>query len=155
MADENEETSDPGLLDRLRQVIGANVSEFARVNGLNSGTVQTYLRGRLPSYEFLATVHRNLDVNINWLVTGEGQMYVSHVRKFTDDPDLVDLVEWADEFPEVKGMLLYIVEKEVRPFYERHKNTWRDRKDAESRHWRERDDAQDGSVAAELKRNAG
>ncbi|MDQ0454619.1 phage repressor protein C with HTH and peptisase S24 domain [Rhizobium paknamense] len=52
--------------------------EFAESIGVNDGTLGNYERGdRSPDWSFLATLQREKNVNLNWLFTGQGEMFIS------------------------------------------------------------------------------
>jgi transcriptional regulator with XRE-family HTH domain len=70
---------------------------FARETGINDKTLYTYLKGRLPSSEALFFICRRYNVNINWLLTGEGPIYIiSEERADLDpDPEIAELMEGA------------------------------------------------------------
>lgn len=73
-------TSDlDGLSNRLGQVIahlGINQSEFARRLGTSPGFVSDAIRGlKKPGAEFLFAVRQMFGISIDWLLTGQGNMY--------------------------------------------------------------------------------
>lgn len=86
-------TSDlDGLSNRLGQVIahlGINQSEFARRLGTSPGFVSDAIRGlKKPGAEFLFAVRQMFGISIDWLLTGQGNMYgVSEI-----DLDLLALI---------------------------------------------------------------
>lgn len=118
-----------GLQLRLSQLAGSNLAKFARDLGVPQTTVHTYLaKGRLPSSEFLARIQQKLGISLDWLFTGKGEMYLSEDRKSPEawnsastsipvtDPEMKDLIEWAHESEAVRGVILYLKEKEIKPF---------------------------------------
>jgi transcriptional regulator with XRE-family HTH domain len=70
-----------GLGKRLRTVrerLGMTQKEFANFLNVGIATVQRYEREeRAPSGEFLKLLLDKCNVNINWLLTGEGSMFVN------------------------------------------------------------------------------
>jgi hypothetical protein len=70
-------STEEGINLRLQKLIeeltGGNVSKFARISGINEQTCHTFVKGRLPNTEALYGICENFNVNINWLLTGEGQ----------------------------------------------------------------------------------
>lgn len=53
-----------------------NSGEFAKSTGFEARTYASYERGeRNPSLEFLQKLVEKYNVNINWLLTGEGQAF--------------------------------------------------------------------------------
>ena len=57
---------------------GHTVNSFSREIGIAQVTLNNYVRlGRLPAYETLhAILHRFTDVSAEWLMRGEGEMYI-------------------------------------------------------------------------------
>ncbi|MVA55285.1 XRE family transcriptional regulator [Agrobacterium vitis] len=67
-----------GLGARLAQIRkGMDRREFAESIGVNDGTLGNYERGdRSPDWSFLATLQREKHVNLNWLFTGQGDVFL-------------------------------------------------------------------------------
>ncbi|MGV1769354.1 XRE family transcriptional regulator [Agrobacterium vitis] len=56
---------------------GMDRREFAESIGVNDGTLGNYERGdRSPDWSFLATLQREKHVNLNWLFTGQGDVFL-------------------------------------------------------------------------------
>lgn len=52
-------------------------TEFAKDLGIDQTYISRYERGFVkPTTEFYLLLNKRLDVNINWLLTGEGPMYI-------------------------------------------------------------------------------
>lgn len=54
---------------------GASMAEVARRLGIPHATVRNYFQGRLPAPEVLIKIAKETDISLNWLLTGEGEMY--------------------------------------------------------------------------------
>ncbi len=68
-----------------------NASDFARQLGLETRTYLSYERGeRNPSLEFLQKLKQDYNVDLNWLLTGEGNTFSisSFNRKKTENHTL-------------------------------------------------------------------
>lgn len=70
------------IIQRIKLLIrekDCSVNSFAREIGISQRTLNNYiLLGRLPSYETIhAILHRFTDVSAEWLMRGEGNMYVA------------------------------------------------------------------------------
>lgn len=65
------------IKSRLREIIGSNVSKFARMIGENRQTIDNYLLGRMPRGEFLKKLAEMNNINVNWLLTGVGPKELS------------------------------------------------------------------------------
>ena len=68
------------IFERLRLVCsakGLKLKTFSEVTGLAYRTAQGYLNGdREPNAEGMAIICTHLGVNINWLLTGQGEMFI-------------------------------------------------------------------------------
>ncbi|HII3753942.1 TPA: helix-turn-helix domain-containing protein [Pasteurella multocida] len=77
----NQEKSEQmGIKLRLKEVQlskGLNLKEFSEVSGVSYRSLQNYLSGeREPNVTGLTNLCTRLGVNINWLLTGKGAMFV-------------------------------------------------------------------------------
>lgn len=93
------------ISNRLREVMeykGLNIKAFAQLLDVPYRTLQNYLLNeRDPSAEVLIKISDVLNVNLNWLMRGEGEMFrdsmsesklnekekqlISHYRKMSSD----------------------------------------------------------------------
>jgi uncharacterized coiled-coil protein SlyX len=68
------------LKSRIRQIISeqcaGSVAGFAEKIGAGESTVNTWNNGQIPKGSFLKRIHSLFSVNINWLLTGEGEPYI-------------------------------------------------------------------------------
>lgn len=68
------------IVERLRLLIedkGYNPKTFAEKIGMAQRTINNYVNGRFPSYEAIhAILHTFPDVSAEWLMRGEGGMYI-------------------------------------------------------------------------------
>ena len=79
----------PQNLIILRKYLGFKVSDFAEKLGIQYRTYQSYERGeRKPPLELLEQLVYKYGVNMNWLLTGEGEMFSSSVQPVADSPDV-------------------------------------------------------------------
>lgn len=66
--------------ERLKAVLKAKnlkIRAFSDLTGIPYSTCQSYLNGtREPGMEVLTTIYLQLYVNINWLLTGQGEMFI-------------------------------------------------------------------------------
>lgn len=71
--------------DRIRLVaktlFDSNISELARSCGINQGTIGNIVSGRRsePSFSVLVAIAIKLNINLNWLVLEEGEMFRGEV----------------------------------------------------------------------------
>jgi bacteriophage CI repressor helix-turn-helix domain len=67
------------ISERLKQVIedkNLNIKAFSEISGIPYRSIQNYLRNeREPNVEALIRLKEAINIDINWLLTGEGKMY--------------------------------------------------------------------------------
>lgn len=70
-----------GLGERLQEVVSAKKllnKDLANIMGIKSQTLTSYIRGQAaPKPPALVQLHRKLGIDINWLLTGRGDMLAS------------------------------------------------------------------------------
>lgn len=68
------------IANRLRSVIddkGMSIKEASEIVGIPYRTLQNYLLGeREPNAKAMAAIRTHLGISLDWLLTGEGSMYV-------------------------------------------------------------------------------
>lgn len=61
---------------KIRNYLRLSVNEMADIVGMPARTLGGYeRRERTPSIEFVTQLCKKLDVNANWFLTGEGEMF--------------------------------------------------------------------------------
>lgn len=60
------------LIDTIE---GGNVTRFADKLKMKQSTIYNYIKGRTPNAETLFRIKKIFGVNLNWLITGEGEMF--------------------------------------------------------------------------------
>lgn len=94
------------FIERLKKLIadnteGAKSTVFAKRAEIPGGTFANYLKGRLPQAEQLIRIRETYGVNIDWLLTGEGEPYLKGNRDSGQtkdvDPELTDLLAQAEK----------------------------------------------------------
>ena len=67
------------ISERLKQVIedkNLNIKAFSEISGIPYRSIQNYLRNeREPNVEALIKLKEAMNIDINWLLIGEGKMY--------------------------------------------------------------------------------
>lgn len=72
-----------GLHRRLEQVLGGyTYKAIGELTGISTETARRYMLGQTPGAEFLATLCEKLNINAEWLLSGEGP---AHVDALSDD----------------------------------------------------------------------
>ena len=63
-------------LKLIRKELGLSISKFSEKLGIPAPTLTCYERGeRTPSAQLFVQLHIKLDVNLNWFVSGKGNMF--------------------------------------------------------------------------------
>lgn len=75
-----------GFFDRLEKATKANgTNELAEILGVEPGTVSNWKNGRnRPSYETIFTLRELKEINLHWLLTGKGEMYLRDTGVMTE-----------------------------------------------------------------------
>ena len=62
-------------IKKIRETLGLSIVKMADRLGIPSRTLGGYERGeRTPSIELLSQLYKVFNININWFVSGEGEM---------------------------------------------------------------------------------
>lgn len=79
---------------RLRAILGMeSQKDFARALDVSPQRLNDYLAGRnFPSEEFLYRLAKVRDVNLHWLVTGDGEVYVDEAKNVSEIEKMSALV---------------------------------------------------------------
>jgi len=65
------------FITRLQEVCGTdNMAEISRLTDIPYNTIKNYVGGRMPSAEVLVQIRKTTNVNLNWLLTGDGEMFL-------------------------------------------------------------------------------
>jgi len=104
------------IKDRLKiliDLLGLNLKEFSRKTGIPYPTLLQYLSGkREPIPENLQKIAIHLNVNLNWLLIGEGEPFVKKEPVEMDDITQKILIMLKDMDEEKKKDILAYIEKE-------------------------------------------
>ena len=72
--------------DNIRQIIselGVSISEFAEIIGEKASRLNDVLQGRQrPPFDLIEKIISSLDVDANWLISGQGVAGVNHGKKW-------------------------------------------------------------------------
>ena len=85
-----------GVKQRIREIIEVtdnSVNSFAKEIGVKQTTLSDYLNsGKTPSWAVLrGIVDTFTDVSVEWLIRGEGEMYISDIPTDGDTDTILDL----------------------------------------------------------------
>ncbi len=74
------------ISERLKQVLDAKkmtVTEFSKVTGISYRSAMNYLNeGRDPNVDALVKIHKELEISITWLLTGNGAMFQAATQAY-------------------------------------------------------------------------
>lgn len=104
-------------IELIRQHEGMSSADFAEAIGVARATVTHILQGRnKPSLDVMLGIHKRFpDVNLDWLLTGKGEMFGKEVKNY--QPDLFSSVENRVNVPIDTERNEYAREKRVEPAY--------------------------------------
>ena len=90
--------------ERLKQVMevkGFNLKTFSEQTDIPYRTLQNYiLTNREPSAESLTKLHSLLGINLNWLMSGKGEMFGNEIGPFNLSQKEQDLINHYQNMPE-------------------------------------------------------
>ena len=104
------------ISERLRQVCEAKnwkITDFAEQTGIAYRTMQGYVGGeREPNAEGMSGIAK-AGVNLNWLVSGEGEMFQTKLQEFseTDKAIINDYRQMPDVVKQAIGILFQSIVK--------------------------------------------
>ena len=65
-------------IKNIRELLGLKQTEFAKKLDVPNSTIHKYENGVVePSSKFLSKIAKKFNINMNWLLTGEGQMFLN------------------------------------------------------------------------------
>jgi transcriptional regulator with XRE-family HTH domain len=65
-------------LKKLRQELGLSVAKLSEKIDIPAMTLTNYERGeRTPSAQLFIQLNKKLNVNLNWFVSGQGEMFIA------------------------------------------------------------------------------
>lgn len=89
-------TSAQEFAARLRQAIGeASIHAFSRRAGISNTALRSYLTGSIPGMDKVVKIAAAAEVNVLWLMTGEGAPH-PHPASASPDPDLPSYIPFVD-----------------------------------------------------------
>jgi len=83
-------------LKKLREILGLTQEEMAQLLGVSLRAYQAYEKGSMePKVGKLEILAQKYKVNLNWLVTGEGEIFIPQSKENLSP----ELVEFFKQFP--------------------------------------------------------
>ncbi len=66
-------------LKKIRNILNISLADLSSKIGIPQRTITSYeQKERLCSAKFIANLHKYLNINANWFVTGEGEMFLKN-----------------------------------------------------------------------------
>ena len=93
--------------DRLQKLVnklaGGKYTVFAKSCGIPHSTFQNYMNGRMPHSDHLLRIHDKYGVDLNWLLSGRGEPYLSStaVKENSGDKETRDTQERSPKNSEI------------------------------------------------------
>lgn len=80
-------------IKQLQDVLGVSENELAQRLGMSQSTLNSYTLGkRKPSYDLAESILATfVDVSAEWLMRGEGSMYISDIPTDSDTDEVLEL----------------------------------------------------------------
>ena len=73
---------------QIRKTKNLSVDEFSFILDIPKRTIKSYeQKERFPSINLIINLHKKLNLNINWFISGEGSMFINHIE--TDLRELI------------------------------------------------------------------
>ena len=89
----NKESSIGKRVFILRNNIGLSVTDCAKMANINRSYLSDVENGtKKPSRNLLQALYNTFGVSFNWLLTGEGEMFVSSEKMEKDSPPIPELI---------------------------------------------------------------
>lgn len=93
-------------LKKIRKSLRLSVAKFAELLEMSASTLTGYERSeRTPSWQLFAQLYKKANVNLNWFVSGEGEMFLSS-QNFASEYESVknDILEEVRKMFKEKGL---------------------------------------------------
>ena len=91
-------------LQEFRKKLGFTQKEFAKMFGVSEITMRRYEIGKVkPDIDFILELRNRFNLNINWLLTGEGEMFITEEEKKGEEKgrdykrEILEIIEKEDE----------------------------------------------------------
>ncbi len=92
-------------LKKLRIELGLSVSKFADRLEMSANTLTNYEQNRrAPSLNLFVQLDKKVNANLNWLVSGKGEMFNQSTKKPTENDNLEQkIVEVMEKYGVIKN----------------------------------------------------
>jgi SOS-response transcriptional repressor LexA/DNA-binding XRE family transcriptional regulator len=80
MKDDENELSHSTRLREIRNALGLNIAAFSRSLGVPRSTLVGWEEGKSVSIDILQILKESFSINLDWFLTGRGEMFINQVR---------------------------------------------------------------------------
>lgn len=77
----------------IEKLENGNASRFAKNAKIIPGTLHNYLKGRSPNIEAIINIRDAYNINVDWLLTGEGDMFINEGKKGGAEGNIINGIE--------------------------------------------------------------
>lgn len=93
-------------LKALRTELNLSAQKLADKIGSTQVSVSNYETGKYkPSFEFMEALHRVLNVNLNWFVSGQGEMFLGQDKETSAGIDEAQIKSLFDKWYSEKNTI--------------------------------------------------
>lgn len=81
-------------IKKIRQILNMSQQQYAEMMRTSQSNISKYERGELkPTLDFLVNLHTELNIDINWVLTGKGSVFISADEKQIDKTVINQAIE--------------------------------------------------------------
>ena len=90
---------------KIRKELDISAQKMADTMGVSRGAIVQYETGkRKPSYEFMEALYKFYNVNLNWLVSSNGEMFMQ-AKETSDSIDEEKIFAAIDKYMKNNGLI--------------------------------------------------
>ena len=93
-------------LRKIRKELDISAQKMADKLGVSQGSIAQYESGkREPNYNFISRLNEIYNVNLNWFVSGQGEMFIGQHKETSGGIDEAQIKALFDKFMAEKGLI--------------------------------------------------
>lgn len=93
-------------LRKIRKELDISAQKMADKLGVSQGSIAQYEAGkREPNYNFISRLNEVFNVNLNWFVSGQGEMFIGQDKATAPALTEQRIKELFNEFMAEKGLI--------------------------------------------------
>jgi transcriptional regulator with XRE-family HTH domain len=109
-------------IKELRAKKNCKQKEFAEIFNIDSSTLSKIEQGKMqPTLQFLMEISSKLEVSVDWILTGKGELYQSEMvieepkERYGNNNLTLDLSSFKDQLDRIEKQNLEIIDRLERP----------------------------------------